>query len=478
MSDRPNVLFIFNDQHRADCIGADPHSPKDDDGDPIVHTPNLNHFYEDGALFTRSYSPAPTCIPARRCLWTGQTPAASGSTEWTTEPWQFEHTLPATLGDAGYQTCLVGKSHSQPDRNHFGFDRMELHTGLSNWIATDKTDDYTRWLREQTDGVRDEFGHGLSVNTNDARPWHLPERLHPTQWTTHEAVSFLENRDRTRPFFLTVSYDRPHNPWDPPQPYWDMYIDRDLPDPVVGDWVDDVYGDIRPQFAPKDGESQPNPWCIDLPATRIHRCRAGYYGLITQIDHQLRRLTKLLEVQGELENTIVVMSADHGEMLGDHHLWYKNYGYEASARVPLLVKLPDAYGFEPKRMIDRPVGLEDIMPTLLELAGLDIPDTVEGRSLVRLLDDPETDDWREYYHGEHGAAYHPRYATQYVAGQRMKFIWNPITGDELLFDLEEDPSETTDLSDDPAYADAASEWREVLIDHLAGRPEGFTDGER
>ncbi|KTG11478.1 hypothetical protein AUR64_04285 [Haloprofundus marisrubri] len=331
-------------------------------------------------------------------------------------------------------------------------------------------DDYTVWLEENTNGLTDELGHRLGRNSWDTRPWHLDEHLHPTHWTTQRALEFLETRDETRPFFLNLSYVRPHTPFDPPQVYWEMYNERsdEVPAPYHGDWADDWYGDKIPEYPPV------NAWVADLPENVINRARIGYYGLISQIDQQLKRVFDLLTVQEELENTLVVMCSDHGEMLGDHNLWRKTYGFEGSARVPMLMRLPESMAGERGRHIDRPVGLEDIMPTFLSVAEAEIPDTVERRNLLNLVSDDSRDDWREFYHGEHApASYHLENAAHYLVDEDTKYIWNPVTGEDLLFDLKDDPGETSDLRD--SNPDRHSEWRENLVSHLEGRPEGFVE---
>ncbi|WP_435320932.1 arylsulfatase [Haloarchaeobius sp. TZWSO28] len=469
MSSQPNILFIMTDQHRGDCLGADPESPRDGDGYPLIHTPNIDSFVESGSLFSRAYTPAPSCLPARRSLLTGQTPYTNGAPGWVTTSWDFEHTLPNELRKAGYQTKLTGKIHSIPIRSNVGFEDMEQHEALFDH----PDDDYTRWLKEQGNGTFDEISHGIGRNSWDPRPWHLPEYLHPTVWTTDRAISFLEQRDTTRPFFLNVSYVRPHTPFDPPQAYWDMYVDRDLPEPYMGDWVDEVYGEKIPEYP----ETQ--AWLADLSPTIVHRARTGYYGLITQIDHQIKRILKTLAVMDELENTFILFCSDHGEMLGDHHMWRKTYGYEGSARVPLVMRFHESFDGERNQLIDRPVGLEDIMPTLLEVADAPIPETVEGRSMLALIGDPTREDWDDWYHGEHAAgSYDPENGTQYIVSERWKFIWNPVTGRELLFDLVDDPGETCDLSEQPEYEQVSERARAVLIDRLEGRREGFVEGDR
>lgn len=463
MPNRPNILFVMTDQHRGDCLGADPASPTEGDGYPLVHTPTLDSFVEEGALFTRAYSPSPSCIPARRCLLTGQTPFTNGCTGWMEEPWEFDYSLPGELTSAGYQTKLAGKIHSIPPENNVGFEHMDQHEGLYH-----HDDDYTMWLDEQN-GEFCENSHGLGKNSWDPRPWHLPEQYHPTVWTTNRAIDFLERRDPTRPFFLNVSYVRPHTPFDPPRAYWEMYIERDLPEPYMGEWAEDTYGHRIPEFPATDA------WVADLSPAIVNRARAGYYGLITQIDHQLHRIIDTLRVQDELESTFVLMCSDHGEMLGDHYLWRKTYAYEGSARVPFLMRFPDYFDHERKQFIDRPIGLEDVLPTLLSIAGADIPNAAEGRNLLDLLDDPNAD-WREYYHGEHSpGSYDPENGMQYVVGERYKFVWNPVTGEEFLFDLQNDPGEERNLADDSESTALHATWRNHLIEHLDDRPEEFVN---
>jgi arylsulfatase A-like enzyme len=459
--DRPNVLFVMADQFRGDCVGADPQCPRTSDGAPAVHTPNIDQLVGEGGLFSRAYTPVPSCVPARRCLWTGQTPSTNGCPGWTTEPWDFEHTLPGELSDAGYETHLVGKSHSQPLEHTFGFDEKILHAAGDG--------DYADWLERRSDGEYTETSHGLGRNSWDARPNHLPEHEHPTNWTTNRAIDFLEETDPTRPFFLTVSYHRPHQPFDALPAYWNMYRDREIPPPVVGAWVSDYYGAHDSEYP------STKAWCADLPAPVVERARIGYYGNVTHIDHQLNRILRTLDSADELEDTLIVFTADHGEMLGDHTLWRKTYAYEGSARIPLVIRFPTSWDRPRSWIADRPVGLEDVMPTVLAATGTATPDSVDGRNLLALIDDPEGADWREYYHGEHAPIYDPTNACQWLVSEESKYIWNPVTGDELLFDLGTDPGECTNLAADPDAQEQLECWRGRMIEELDGRSEGFVE---
>jgi arylsulfatase A-like enzyme len=211
---------------------------------------------------------------------------------------------------------------------------------------------------------------------------------------------------------------------------------------------------------------------------RLRRCRAGYYGSVTHVDHQVRRVVRRLARENVMENTLVVMTSDHGEMLGDHGQWGKNCAYEGATHVPLLLQFPESWDRDPVGVIDRPVGLQDIMPTILDAAGVDIPDTVEGRSLLDLCEDPERDDWRAAYHGEFSPQSSVTKACQFLVDEETKYVWNPVTGREQLFDLADDPREERDLADDPDHAATLERFRRRLVDRLADRTEGFVaDGD-
>ena len=180
---------------------------------------------------------------------------------------------------------------------------------------------------------------------------------------------------------------------------------------------------------------------------------------------------------GVLGETLTLFTSDHGEMLGDHHLWRKTYAYEASSRVPFILRPPAAFVAPRNVEVGPPVtvGWEDIMPTLLDAAGEAIPDTVEGRSVLPLVRG-QTDGWRPFYHGEHSPCYHPENANQFLTDGLWKYIWNPITGQEQLFYLQEDPHECRDLA--TAGGSELERWRARMVTELEHREEGLSDGEK
>ena len=193
---------------------------------------------------------------------------------------------------------------------------------------------------------------------------------------------------------------------------------------------------------------------LNLDPITMHHCRAAYFGLINHVDMQLSRLFQYIRDNGLLEETFVVFVSDHGEMLGDHHLFAKTRAQEASARVPFLARAPRSMDYPREVVCDQPVGLQDVMPTLLDAAGATIPDSVTGRSLLPLMR-AESPPWRELLHGEHAGQYLNDDGVHWLVGSERKYIWYSQTGQELLFDVVSDPNELHDLS---AHEDLAP-WR-------------------
>ncbi len=445
---RPNILLLVTDQHRADCLGLAGH--------PVLQTPYLDELGAGGARFTQAYSTCPVCVPARRTLLTGQSESRHGVfTNYETT--LSGPTLPGELARAGYQTHLVGKLHLWPHRKLYGFASADWADSphRSPWVS-----DYDRFLEREGCRIPDGgTAHGCSQNGWAARPWHLDERLHFTNWCADRALEFLERRDPTVPFFLNVSFHQPHQPCTPPQAYWDRYIDAELPQPVVGDWA-------RVFPGPQRGLPVAS-WRTALEPAVMQQFRAGYYGCINHIDDQIGRLLYRLP-----RNTVVLFVSDHGEMLGDHQWIRKTNGFQGSVHVPFLLRLPSSAGVPPGMVVDAPVGLMDVMPTLLELADAACPEQVDGRSVLPLLRG-EAATRRPHLRGECALVPTAGSGMQFVTDGCTKLIWYPGTGRCQLFDLTHDPEERHDLAADPQWADARARWEAVLVAELAGRPEGF-----
>jgi arylsulfatase A-like enzyme len=482
--DQPNILFIIVDHMRGDCLGVDGH--------PVIQTPTLDYLAACGTRFEHAYTPVPSCIPARASIWTGQNQWHTGilGMGWGQGPIpnDYPYTLAGEFSKAGYRTHRIGKGHFHPQTASMGFETFELdESGRTRMYGFE--DDYRQWFYDHAPRGVTPDDHGVDWNGWTARPWHTDEHLHPTAWTVTRSIDFLQNRDRSRPFFLNISFARPHSPYVPPVHFFNMYKGR-TNSPHVGDWAgaNDVPEDALDMIA----------WRGKKSADQIDTARAGFYGEISFIDNQLGRLLTYMRrfERAALHNTWIVFTSDHGDMQGDHHLWRKTYAYEGSARVPFIIVPPTYWGHteidlpeelwnimptlmppvrlgkESREVASEVVAFEDIMPTLLQAAGLAVPSTVDGRSLLPLLL-AEAEDWRPYIHGEHCLCYAPEQEMQYVTDGRRKFIWLPRIDVEQFFDLEADPYELQNLISIPDRQDEIEKWRAHLVQELEKRECGW-----
>ncbi len=452
---KPNIIFILADQWRGDCLGVNGH--------PVVRTPNLDAMAARGGVsFDRAYSTCPSCIAARASIFTGLTPYSQGRIGYEDGvPWNYDDMLAQMLADDGYQTHCVGKTHFYPQGASCGFQSQNSYEELRAHDAG-YVNEYEQWLEKESDGTFREIDNGLDFNSWVARPSVLPEKWHLNYWTVSKSVDFLEGRDKNKPFFLNVSFARPHPPFDPPQAYYDMFQGVELPPVPVGEWS--AYTDH-----PMDSINGPHGV---LPPDVLDHTRRAYYAQIAHIDNQIGRLQMHLRRLG-IRDTWFVFTSDHGEMLGDHNRFRKMYALEGSARIPFIIKPPgDCERGALHR--DQPVAIEDTYSTILDIAGIPVPSKTEGRSLLPFLTG-EPEEWRDVVHGEHSGWGTGR---QFMTDGRTKYIWKTKTGKEHLFDLVNDPQELQDLSDKPEGQEWLNVWRDRMIAHLEPRCDGMSDGEK
>ncbi|WPJ96707.1 arylsulfatase [Coraliomargarita algicola] len=461
----PNIVIIHVDQWRADCLSIDGHA--------VVHTPTLDQLALQGVRFSSAYAACPTCVPARASLMTGLTPVNHGRVGYCDGiAWEYETTLAGEFSQQGYRTHAVGKMHVYPERNPLGFQSVELHDGFLHFARKrkdnpDLDDDYVVWLREQTGRQdADYFEHGVSCNSVVARPWPLEERLHPTNWVATRGIDFLSKHDSEDPFFLYLSFHRPHPPYDPPAWAFEQYLNMEMPDPPVGDWAD--------LFLKEESSHNVDAFRARFRPDVMQRARAGYYGHMTHIDHQINRIVESLNEYGFGQDTWIIFTSDHGEMMGDHHLFRKGFPYEGSARLPMILKAPSARDFPRGQVCDTTLELRDIMPTLLDCAGLEIPENIDGKSFLAQAEQRSDAPLRAWIHGEHTMF---DGSMQWLTDGREKYIWHSAGGEEQLFDLKSDPNELHDLaaSDDPGSQKRLAYWRAAMVEELMGREEGFVD---
>ena len=450
----------MTDQHRGDCLGAA--------GNKIIQTPNLDRIANEGVRFTSAYSSTPTCTPARTALLTGLSPWHHGMLGMTRMADSYPLEKPRALREAGYYTTTIGKNHFAPMRNGHGYQKMivDEHCSCGNFAPVPDTEprsDYEAWFYSQAPNL-DPHATGLGWNDYEGRPFALPERLHPTTWTGDTAVNFLSTYEREEPFFLKVSFIRPHSPYDPPERFMKMYADADLPLAQSGKWAD--------KYRPRNSDRR-DIWHGELSADQIRRSRQAYYGCISQVDEQIGRILEALHKRGWLEETLIVFTSDHGDMTGDQHLWRKSYPYEPSAHVPMLMRWPGGM-LSAKRgqTLPHPVELRDILPTFLEAAGKNPSREIDGRSLLSLVRSGGSG-WREYIDLEHNVCYSPDNHWNALTDGRSKYIFHARDGAEQFFNLERDPHEINDLAGDTAFGAEVRRWRQRMIDHFAERGAPF-----
>lgn len=451
---RPNILLIHVDQWRADALGFL--------GDTPAETPHLDTLFDEGVHFAQAYAACPSCIASRASLHTGLTPRSHGRVGYRDGvPWTYPTTLAGLLAQGGYHAHAVGKMHVYPARYLLGFHGVVLHDGYLHYERRGvqdlhRVDDYLPWLRAQHGPTADYIDTGLGCNGYVVRPWIYEDMCHPSAWVTTEAIDFLRRRDPTKPFFLYTSYHRPHPPLDPPEAYLRSFEQRALPPPVSGDWDADF---------PLRGRSLDSP--VPRDPMQRDRARHAYYAQLAFIDHQLNRLVHTLHAHEVLDNTAIVFISDHGEMLYDHGMIAKALPYDGSARVPFLLRLPQSMGGLRRTTIDAPVEQRDILPTLCDLAGINVPESVEGRSLLPFCLG-QMPPWRDLIHGEHAWG---ELSNQWLTDGQWTYAWYSQTGYQQLFNLREDPRQTRNLVD--VHPEYVSRWRQRLIEALNGREEGY-----
>ncbi|MFC6823918.1 sulfatase-like hydrolase/transferase [Halopelagius fulvigenes] len=455
---RPNVLFLFADQERADLVAPD--------GLP-VETPNIDRLRESGTWFDRAYTPTSICTSARASVLTGVYPHAHGMLNNSHEADAIRKDLPEglstfgeLLADAGYENSYVGKWHVGQHRGpeSFGFE----YFGGSDKHHDNLDDRYRRYREsldvgdeEITDRVYAEFdGEEMLVSGTTSLP---PEatRTYFLADLTVDAIARRAGGDDA-PFFHRTDFLGPHHPYVIPEPYASMYDPDDIdPWPTYAETFEGkprAHDEYR-RYRGVEGFDW-ETWAELV---------AKYFGFVTFIDDQIGRILDALSEAGLDEETIVVHAADHGDFTGSHRQFNKGpLMYEQTYRIPLLVRDPTA---ETVSESDAFVGLHDLMPTFLSWGDADVPDDIHARSLVPLLsgDRPEgrPDSAYAQYHGDEFGLYSQRM----VRTDRYKFVYNGPDTNEL-YDLREDPHELRNLADHPHYADVRREMQDRLVEWM------------
>ena len=424
-----NLLIITNDQHRADCLGCY--------GNPLIRTPHTDRLAAEGVRFGNHFVHAPQCVPSRVSLHTGRYPHTHRVPTNSYVLPETEQTLAKTLNGQGYRTACVGEMPFAPRAYTGGFQQV---------LASNK--DYDRFLAS----------HGLKFPASEgpfqAAPVPWTDDLDETAFFAGHAREFLK-ANRENPFFLHVNFRRPHHPFNPPAPFDKMYLGAKFPSSHAR------AGEMANK-PPQQKAALENSVGFDLrtmTAADLDRVKAYYYGMISENDKYIGTILDELKSSSLEDGTVVVFNADHGEMLGDHGLLFKgSYMYDAVTQTPLILRAPGK--LPPGVTVDALVEEVDVMPTLLELLGVDVPSGVQGQSLVTLARKPAT---------RHKQAVFSEFPTLRMARTReWKLVHYTRQRYGELYHLSDDPHELTNLYDDPKYAAARSEMEGVLVDWLAG----------
>ena len=436
---QPDILMIMADQLSALALSAYGH--------PVVRTPHLDRLAARGVVFENAYCNFPLCAPSRASLMSGRLASRIGVYDNAAEFPASVPTMAHGLRALGYATCLAGKMHFVgPDQLHGFEERLttDIYPADFGWTPNwDAPEERIDWWYHNMESVRQA---GIAEATN---------QLDFDEEVAFQAERRLAEQVRARdgrPLFLCASFTHPHDPYAVPRAYWDRYRPDEIDLPAV------------PALPPGslDAHSRRLMRVCDMPAAAIteadlRRARHAYYGEIAYVDERIGRLLEALERFGLRDDTVILVTADHGEMLGERGLWYKMHFFEWALRVPLILSAPGR--FEP-RPVRQPVSLVDLLPSLIELAGGAVDPTMQGdgRSLVPLAT---------------GSAVEPRpVLAEYTAEGALapilmirdgdlKLIWSEADP-PLLFDLERDPHELRNLADDPAYAGRLEQLLDVL----------------
>ena len=457
---QPDILILMPDQMRGDCLSVLGH--------PVAQTPHFDGLARNGALFRRAYATVPSCIPARHAFLTGRFPQTTGVVGFAGRPITVP-TLPQELKKAGYATALVGRNmHQIPAREGYGYATQVLG---STYIDNDQYDRDLRAAAPESGGIRAVVERlGLSFNGWEAKAWPLADELHPTAWVVQQATKVLGEASAKQPLFLTASFYAPHSPLFPAKAIFEQCLAAELPKPAHGSWVD------WPSLSPV-GDAQQHR--VRLEGETLRNAQAGYFAMICQLDSAIGPLLDAFRKRSREAGRpwLIVVISDHGEMLGDHGYYRKCEPYEGSANIPFLIAGAAELGLVAGLRSNQPVCLEDLMPTLLELAGAKVPADLDGISLTAVMR-AKTKHVRDWLHCEHADCYSQEQAFHSLTDGRWKYIWRPLDGAEQLFDLDGDPREERDLVREEASHPELLRWRSLLVEQLRLRPEGFSDGEK
>lgn len=460
---RPNVLFIMSDDHAAHAMGA--YGGRLASLNP---TPNLDRLASEGIRFDNAFCTNSICTPSRATLMTGQYSHTNGVRTLRDRLPREQHTLSLEMQNAGYETAMIGKWHLWEEPN--GFDYYCVFPGQGNY--------FNPVLRDKRKGKW----------PNNERRFAGYDSAHSSDVVTDLSINWLKDRNTGKPFFLMHHYKAPHDNFENAERYDWLYQDIDIPEPESL-WKRPNHGSVATEgmgtsvSKRNKRRNMGHHMFVDsqLPDdeyTRVayQRYLKKYLRTVKGLDDNLGRLLKHLEASGEIDNTIIIYTSDQGLMLGEHDYIDKRWMYEESLRIPFIVRFPNY--INPGSHSDLIVNNTDFAPTILDMAGIPVPETMQGRSMLPILKGETPKDWRKstYYRYWMHMTHHDNPAHYGIRTKDYKLIFfyglpldangalpNPTTPGWELYDLRKDSHEMNNVYNDPSYSTVVKELKKELF---------------
>jgi choline-sulfatase len=433
----PNILLIVSDQHRADAMGCAGH--------PIVRTPHLDRLAAEGARFETTYSQSPLCLPSRASFMTGRFPHTCRA--FTHRHYDLPEipTIASHLRAAGYRTGGFGKMHihGETRERDLGFDERGMRLYTYNFadyrevVGQEGVLKYARYMDPKLARFQETY------NPTNA-PVDLPDELLFDHLVVDKSLEFLSRQSAEQPFFLYAGIEKPHSDWFAPQRFHDLYDPAKMP---------------LPPTLNESREDMPSEWWSSTRQSHcfygdeIAHCIAAYYANVTYADEQIGRLLDALDRSGQADNTLVIYTSDHGEMLFEHGMVQKHNFFEGSVRVPMIVRQPGTILAGSVR--HDTASLLDLFPTICDATELTPPAGLEGRSLLSPPPDADIPAFSEFYTWG--------FPERMIRLGRWKYIHSEGRICQL-YDLETDPQESHNLINDPDFADILASLRQRVLD--------------
>ncbi|RZU10259.1 arylsulfatase A-like enzyme [Kribbella rubisoli] len=450
----PNVLLICTDQQRFSALGAY--------GNDEIETPNLDRLAAQGVLFENCYVQSPVCAPSRASLMTGRYVHAHGLWANGVGLPDHERLFTKDLADAGYDCGLVGKFHLNACFGGRSEKRLDDGFRVFRWAHDpypgSSENEYHRWLHTLRPDLAGAEGMAIDYDS-------LPTDLHYSRWIGDQTVDFLtHSRDRDKPFLFIANFFDPHHGFGAPDDYVRRYREKQLSRPIPDDLASKPPIQSEASEASYAGHAR---GYTSYSPEELQEVKAAYYAMVTLVDDEVGRILDALDAQGLSDDTLVIFTSDHGEMLGDHQLMLKGpMMYEQAVRVPLILRWP-SHVKSGTRCAEL-VQWIDLAPTILTAAGLQ--PRGQGQDLLSLATNQQTGrGWALSEYRNSGHPYDPPVHLTMLRRDQWKLVVQHATSHERtgeLYDLTADPDELQNLWDDPLHRDIRTDLQEFLLDVL------------